>query len=70
MKNHKCSWESVNWNSEKGEFGADIPYYQIGGLGKTLERSGKCSICGKNVREVYIHSCILDSDNECEMDLI
>jgi hypothetical protein len=61
---HECSWDSVEWELMDG-----VPYYRIGGLGETLERNGVCKICGKNLREVYLQSCIIDSDNEVEMDL-
>jgi len=53
---HKCNWDTIKWEKN----------YFIGGLGETLERVGKCAICDKTFREVYLHSCILE-DNTSEL---
>lgn len=58
-KKHECNWDSVEWETQTS---FDFPVYRIGGLGETLERKGKCEVCGKTFREVYVHSCIIDND--------
>ncbi len=53
-----------NYHSEKCD-NPDVEYsegYELAGLGETVERSGKCKTCGKNVREIWVYSCELIDD--------
>ena len=40
------------------------PYYEIRGLGETLEKKIVCKKCGLKAREVWIYSCTMTDDNE------
>ena len=59
LTKHECSQDSIVW--EDG--------YHIAGCGETLERVGKCKVCGKTYREVYIFSCIIDNETNQEISL-
>lgn len=63
MSKHKCNWDTVEWEEIKG-----VPYYYVGGLGETLERNGKCKVCGRTIREVYLHSCYMDNGTDDIID--
>ena len=38
--------------------------WHIAGLGETLERNFKCTVCNRSWREVYIHSCTIENSTE------
>ena len=57
---HKCNWDTIVWEPDG---------YHIAGCGETLERDGKCKVCGKTFREVYIHSCIINEETDEEVSL-
>lgn len=62
---HACSWDSVEWEN----YGDGNPRYYVAGCGETLERNGKCKVCGKKFREVYLHSCVIDEETGKETTL-
>lgn len=55
-KPHECSWDTIEWEC----YGNGQPHFYGAGCGETLERNGKCKVCGKTFREVYIQSLIID----------
>jgi len=66
---HHPTWESVDWETiNNGIY--NVPYYFLSGLGETVERKGKCRICGKVIREVYLFYCYLDDKTDKFTDLI
>lgn len=66
---HECGWDSIEWESGKDCKGFPFPLFQNTGVGETLERHGKCKVCGKTFREVYIQSCIIDEQTGKEQTI-
>ena len=40
-----------------------IKDWHISGMGETVEQHYQCTVCGKLKREVYIHACTLDDED-------